>query len=144
MKGHEDQKKQGTKDYGFTPHVYEVHGNVRYMHCNDEDKECSKKFYLAPKLEDIPDIENHVPICSECGSNMKPHCMFFDECYSEAYYRSVSIEDFVDNKMDCIIVVGTALATGLARRMVNIGIDKADCPVIEINLESSINRGFNL
>ena len=75
---------------------------------------------------------------------MKPHCMFFDECYTEQYYRLNTVENFLDDKMDCLIVVGTALATGLARRIVNKAISKIDCPVIEVNLESSINRGFNL
>eukprot|EP00347_Sterkiella_histriomuscorum_P015341 403357388 len=140
----QEERKQGTKDFAFTPYVYEVHGNVDYMHCSEEDKDCSKLFYQAPDLKQVEDIENHVPICKECGANMKPHCMFFDESYSEQYYRSDSVDNFVENKMDCLIVVGTALATGLARRIVNKAIDKIECPVIEVNLETSIDRGFNL
>jgi NAD-dependent SIR2 family protein deacetylase len=54
--------------------------------------------------------------------------------------------DYVENKMDALIVVGTALATGLARRIVFKALDKheQECPVIEINLESAIDKGFNL
>lgn len=48
------------------------------------------------------------------------------------------------DKMDCLIVVGTALATGLATRIVNKALAKLECPVIEINLESAIDKGFNL
>jgi NAD-dependent SIR2 family protein deacetylase len=70
--------------------------------------------------------------------------MFFDESYSEHYYRNVSVNAFLE-KTDCLIVVGTALATGLASRIVNCCIGKIECPVIEMNLgESVIGRGFNI
>jgi len=144
MKDHEEEKKQGTDIYAFTPHVYEIHGNVKYMHCSNEEEECERVFYKAPTLDQVPDITNHVPKCEKCGSNMKPHCMFFDESYSEHFYRNESVHSFMNEKMDCLIVVGTALATGLANRIVNKALDKLDCPVIEVNLESSINRGYNL
>ena len=75
---------------------------------------------------------------------MKPHCMFFDECYNEQYYREVTVLDYVEKKMDCLIVVGTALATNLAREIVFKALDKLECPVIEVNLESAVDKGFNL
>ena len=37
--------------------------------------------------------------------------------------------------MDCLIVVGTALATSGARSIVNRTLNKQDIPVIELNLE---------
>jgi NAD-dependent SIR2 family protein deacetylase len=43
-------EQAGTSIYGFTPYVLEMHGNVRYMHCSDEDKECSRLFFKAPEL----------------------------------------------------------------------------------------------
>src|SRR5690242_16655785 len=113
------------------------------MHCSDEDKECSKLFYKSPTLEEVEDITNHVPACSECNAPMKPHCMFFDESYSEHYYRVETVNDYME-KMDCLIVVGTALATGLASRIVNKALSKVECPIIEVNLESVIDEGYNL
>jgi len=53
-----------------------------------------------------------------CGELMKPHCMFFDEMYKEKWCRSDSVNDYVDEKMDGLIVIGTALATGLANSTV--------------------------
>ena len=135
-------QREGTNEYAFTPHVYEVHGNVKYMHCSNEDEDHSKLFYLGPSHSKVE--PNHVPLCTHCSAPMKPHCMFFDECYSEYYYRERTVSAFLEDKMDCLIVIGTALATGLARRIVNIALDKIQCPVIEVNIESSINRGFNL
>lgn len=49
---------------------------------------------------------------------MKPHCMFFDEVYTEHYYRENTIRDITYDQMDCLVVVGTALAIGGAKRMV--------------------------
>ena len=111
--------KSENNDVAFTPHVYEIHGSVLYMHCEDEEKECSKKFFKAPTLADAEKFAEEakrkndnkttlVPTCEVCGKNMKPHSMFFDESYSEHYYRYKTVSDFV-KKADCLIVVGTAL-----------------------------------
>ena len=73
---------------------------------------------------------------------MKPHSMFFDEYYSEKYYRVNTVNNFVEES-DCLIVVGTALVTCLASSIVNSFVYRS-LPVIEINLESSINKGKNI
>ena len=44
---------------------------------------------------------------------------------------------------DCLIVVGTALATNLAKRIVA-RLLEGEHPVIEVNLESAINCGNNI
>ena len=121
----------------------EMHGNVRYMHCSDEDKECSLKFFKAPELHEVHDRTNHVPKCTSCGEPMKPHCMFFDECYSEHYYRDASIRE-LEYSIDALIVIGTALATGGAKSLVLRTLDKKEVPVIEINLDPIIDEGFAL
>lgn len=48
----------------FTPHVYEIHGNSFYMHCSDEDSDHFEKFYASPKLSEVKDKLNHVPLCA--------------------------------------------------------------------------------
>lgn len=98
----------------FTPHLYEIHGNAFYMHCSNEDQDHSTVFFRCPNLEEIPDRKNHVPRCNVCSSPMKPHSMFFDEAYSEHYYRQKTVDDFWFDA-DCLIVVGTALATSYAK-----------------------------
>jgi len=40
---------------------------------------------------------------------MKPHSMLFDEHYQEKFYRSDTIQKFMNEKCDGMIVVGTAL-----------------------------------
>jgi NAD-dependent SIR2 family protein deacetylase len=75
---------------------------------------------------------------------MKPHEMFFDETYSEHYYRSDTVKEYL-NGVDCLIVVGTALETNLARNILTACLSQDDVPVIEVCYpESCIDRGFNL
>ena len=143
----------------FTPYVYEIHGNVHYMHCSAEDTDHSRIFYRTPSVGDFEvaalaapsakvtknGITQNwclVPRCEECYAPMTPHCMFFDEAYSEHYYRKDTVKRFVDES-DCLIVVGTALATNLAKQIVCAFLDK-ELPVIEVNMESAIERGNNL
>ena len=73
---------------------------------------------------------------------MKCHCMFFDESYSEKYYRADTVQRFVDES-DCLIVVGTDLVTNFAASIVDDYVVR-DLPIIEINLESAIDRGNNI
>lgn len=73
---------------------------------------------------------------------MKPHCMFFDECYSEHYYRNTTTTDIEDLLMDCLIVIGTALQTSGAKRSVQRALERQTIPVIEINPEPMIDEGF--
>ena len=37
--------KTENNEAAFMPHIYEIHGNVRYMHCSDEDEDHSSKLY---------------------------------------------------------------------------------------------------
>ena len=45
---------------------------------------------------------------------------------------------------DLLIVIGTALATGGARGLVNRFLNKQEIPVIEINMEPAVDEGFAL
>jgi hypothetical protein len=75
---------------------------------------------------------------------MKPHAMFFDECYNEHYYRQRTIDDIEYDLMDCLIVVGTALATSGARSIVNRTLNKQNIPVIELNLEPQCKVSYTM
>ena len=44
--------KSDNTDIAFTPHVYEIHGSVLYMHCEAEGEKHSNKFFEAPSLTD--------------------------------------------------------------------------------------------
>jgi len=73
-------------------------------------KNCSNDFYLSPEPPTNPEErKNLVPKCPKCESVMKPHCMFFDESYTEELYRSKTVSEYLHDKLDGLIVVGTAL-----------------------------------
>ena len=144
----------------FTPFIYELHGNGFFMHCSNEDNQCSHKIVPAPTLQDLDaaydaapvkeftNVEGFqqnfckIPVCEECGAPMKPHVMYFDETYNEHYYRAETIQDYVANT-DIMILVGTAIETSMCKRLVVNTLEK-EIPIIEINMESAINRGHNL
>ena len=75
---------------------------------------------------------------------MKPHAMFFDESYNEHYYRHATTLNIEATQTDCLIVVGTALATSGARTYVFNTLNKNEIPVIELNLEPQCDVGFAL
>ena len=95
----------------FTPHCYDIHGNVLYMHCSDEEEEHAEILFEGPSLSAFEEFKEKVraeegeeaaqkrtlvPVCSTCGKDMKPHCMFFDEMYSEHYYRAQTVRRFYE------------------------------------------------
>ena len=139
--------KTKNNEQAFTPHVYEVHGAVRYMHCVDESKECGKMIIPGPTLAEAEEYQAKnnrplVPKCAHCGADMKPHSMFFDEQYSEDYYRATTVNNFC-SEADCLIIIGTQIQTGFANSIVK-GFLIREMPIIEVNLESAINRGLNI
>ncbi len=78
------------------------------MRCRDES--CSDAFYRSPARPDpTKDLFSELPRCKHCNEIMKPHCMFFDEQYSEKWYKSTSVKKYLEEKLDGLIVVGTAL-----------------------------------
>jgi NAD-dependent SIR2 family protein deacetylase len=105
------------------------------MHCSAEKEPCSRELMRCPE-------PGKIPLCKQCHSPMKPHTMFFDESYSEHYYRKESVWDFVV-KADCLLVVGTSLETQFPERIVTHCL-KRGVPVIEICLESCIRVGNNI
>jgi NAD-dependent SIR2 family protein deacetylase len=74
---------------------------------------------------------------------MKPNTMFFDEKYSEDYYRTDTVQDYASTA-DCLIVVGTTLETVMAKGLVRKALEK-ETPVIECCYpESCIKAGNNI
>lgn len=65
--------------------------------------------------------------------------MFFDESYSEHYYRKETVDTFY-KEADVLIVIGTALQTAYAMKIV-VETLAEEKPVIEINMESCIEVG---
>ena len=84
---------QSPLKFGFTPHIHEIHGNIFYMHSSKESEAQEVNFVRTPSIEEAEAYakENNgdvlVPKCEKTGAIMSPHCMCFDESYSEKLYR---------------------------------------------------------
>ena len=48
------------------------------------------------------------------------------------------------NRCDGLVVIGTALQTAFAKRIVTACIEMIDVPIIEVNLESCIDYGYTI
>lgn len=66
--------------------------------------------------------------------------MFYDEAYSEHYYGLDSVTEYANTQADCLIIVGKALQTYLANKIVK-NFLKSFQTVIEVNTESAIKAG---
>ena len=55
-----------TQNIAFTPHVYEIHGNVLYMHCSDEESDHRDIFLPSPTLKEVG--ENRQTLCQNAKS----------------------------------------------------------------------------
>ena len=62
---------------------------------------------------------------------MRPHCYFFDEAFSEKYYKSDTIKSFVA-QADLMLIVGSSLASTYTRQLAFELLNK-ELPVIEVN-----------
>ena len=68
--------------------------------------------------------------------------MCFDETYSEEFYQSQSVGNYLRDKCDGLVVVGTALQTSYAKRIITSLIVRDTVPIVEVNLEANIEHGY--
>lgn len=109
--------------------LLEIHGNMKDIRCLNPD--CSRRNVRLPRTLEAHGNPEKVPTCSECGAAMRPHVLFFDECYSEELYRASSAQAAVSDA-DLLVVVGTMCCTSLPNRIVATAARK-NIPVIDIN-----------
>jgi len=115
---------------GGSNNVLEIHGNIGYARCMK--KTCPKFAELVP----FPSLPNkkeksYVPTCTSCQSNIRPHVLFFDECYSERLYKSESAKAAVATA-DVFLVIGTTYQTSLPRKLLHLA-HKHDAAIIDVN-----------
>jgi NAD-dependent deacetylase len=81
--------------------VYELHGNMHWIHCVD----CAKRSPLGEILRDYWASEE-APACRRCGGILKPDVVFFGEALPEDTLREAT---WHANHCDLLIVVGSSL-----------------------------------
>ena len=113
--------------------TYEIHGNIDYFRCI---RGCGPR----KKVPDLPHVgEDAVfhqdwrqPLsCDRCRTWMRPHVLWFDECYDENHYRIDSTVKAM-NEADALVVIGTTGATSLPAHMLQMAQSRG-VPVYDIN-----------
>ncbi|OCA68150.1 iron dicitrate transport regulator FecR [Chryseobacterium artocarpi] len=95
--------------------VYEIHGNKQNVRCS---KECSGPIAFPENVkqkeytEDLTQEDIDGLKCTKCGSWLRPHTLWFDECYNEKYYYFDTAYNIADHT-DILFVVGTSGSTAL-------------------------------
>ncbi len=96
--------------------TYQVHGNVDFMRCASE---CGAPIARIPdgvpakkKGDRLTDAERRALHCRSCGAWMRPHVLWFDECYDEPNFRFESSLRAAA-EADLLLVVGTSGETNL-------------------------------
>lgn len=64
--------------------------------------------------------------------------MCFDENYSEQFYQSETVYKYLKEKCDGLVVIGTALKTSYASRLVSALTMADSVPMVEVNLEANL------
>ncbi len=115
--------------------TFQIHGNIETLRCS---KNCSEETCSIPESvrvkernEAIESEEIESLKCPKCQSWLRPHVLWFDECYDEEHYRfNSSIEAAAG--ADMLLVVGTSGATNLPMQVGTIAAQKG-AVIIDVN-----------
>ncbi len=95
--------------------VLAIHGDAAYVRCAAE---CGAGLLDLPSFpargagDPLGAEDRDRLTCRRCGDWLRPHVLWFDECYDEPYYRMESALRAAD-EADLLLVVGTSGATNL-------------------------------
>ncbi len=82
--------------------TWRIHGDINLMRCSET---CTSGVLPLPE-------DDASPHCSNCGSWMRPHVLWFDEYYNEEWYRFESSLKAA-SEAALLVVIGTSGATNL-------------------------------
>ena len=111
----------------------EIHGNIDRFRCVQG---CSP----PQAVPDLPHVSRSADFhpewasaleCTPCRAWMRPHVLWFDECYNEEHYRFESAAAAA-SAASLLLVVGTTGTTSLPAHILQIA-RMRDIPVIDIN-----------
>lgn len=121
--------------------VYQIHGDIRQVRCASDC--CGDRWELAWEEMDFPE-ERDAELsagnrdrlrCPHCGDWVRPHVLWFDECYDEQDYRFHSALAAAESA-SVLIVIGTSGATNLPMLIAQTAAARG-IPIVEIGLEPS-------
>ncbi len=113
-----------------------IHGDAAYIRCSQE---CGLSIQPLPEVRvtaagtDLTGSQRERLTCPACGAWMRPHVLWFDECYDEENYRAESAERAA-GLADLLLVVGTSGTTSLPMRIGGLCLQRRAI-IIDINPE---------
>jgi NAD-dependent deacetylase len=115
--------------------LYEIHGNIAYARCSAG---CPGLTPLADRLALFPPAGSarEPPEglrCAQCAAWLRPHVLWFDECYDEPLFRFESSRSAARDAA-LLVVVGTTGGTNLPLQIAEIAA-RSGTPLIVIDPE---------
>lgn len=101
--------------------TFQIHGNLDFVRCTAH---CPPEIRPFPSDLDVAwergrrlgDAERDRLRCGQCGGWLRPHVLWFDECYDERRYRFDSSLGAAD-QANLLLVIGTSGSTNLPTQM---------------------------
>lgn len=131
--------------------LYQIHGDLTFVRCSEE---CTKELYPFPAEIQLEGRDKHqftteeqrILMCPKCGEMLRPHVLWFDEYYNEAYYRWDSVLNLA-TETGVLFIVGTSGATNLPQIFTREVLNNGGI-VVEVNTDDSgftdaLNRSKN-
>lgn len=119
---------------------FEIHGNIFRVRCAAA---CTDAVFPLPealsakeKGEPLSDEERQQLSCPHCGNWLRPHVLWFDECYNEQYYHfDTALTTAFQTRL--LITVGTTGATNLPSQIVHL-VYRNNGFLIDINVADNV------
>jgi NAD-dependent deacetylase len=121
--------------------TYQIHGNIDFMRCS---RDCTRELVPLPAaLGDVwesgrlpGEPEKSLLRCARCGAPSRPHVLWFDEYYDEAWFRFQSSLRAAD-EASLLVVIGTSGATNLPTQMCS-AVARRGAPMIVVDVEPTV------
>ena len=117
--------------------TFQIHGNINFTRCtrpcHDQLITLAEELIFRSEQKELNENELSLLHCEYCGSWLRPHVLWFDECYDENWFRFDSSLK-VASDTDLLIVVGTSGATALPNHVVSL-VEANKGTIIDINPE---------
>ena len=113
-----------------------IHGDAAYVRCATE---CGVGILPLPAIhvdagqKDLTSEQRRQLSCPHCGGWLRPHVLWFDECYDEENYHAESALRAAQTA-SLLIVIGTSGATSLPMR-IGVLCQQLGAAIIDINPE---------
>lgn len=120
--------------------TYLIHGDHSKMRCGDD---CSDELYPFPKeivlkgrgKNQLTEQEIKLLKCPKCDEDLRPHVLWFDECYNEKFFRKETVLR-LSKQTGVLFILGTSGETTLPQLIAKNVLARSGM-VVEVNIAES-------